>query len=42
MDFVFDKEAPVIKEYLDRFVLVGRQVGAVFLVDGNVVGMDGR
>lgn len=40
MDFVFEIEAPAIKEYLDRFVAVGRQVGAVFLVDGNVVGMD--
>jgi hypothetical protein len=40
MDFVFEKEAPAIKEYLDRFAPVGRQVGAVFLVDGNVVGMD--
>ena len=40
MDHVFDKEAPVIKEYLEGFVLVDRQVGAVFLVNGKVVGMD--
>jgi hypothetical protein len=40
MDHVFDKEAPVIKEYLEGFVLVDHQVGAVFLVNGKVVGMD--
>jgi hypothetical protein len=40
MDLVFDKEAPVIKEYLEGFALVARQVGAVFLVNGKVVGMD--
>jgi hypothetical protein len=40
MDHVFDKEAPVIKEYLEGFTLVDRQVGAVFLVNGKVVGMD--
>ena len=40
MDLVFDKEAPVIKEYLEGFALVDRQVGAVFLVNGKVVGMD--
>jgi hypothetical protein len=38
MDLVFDKE--VIKEYLEGFVLVDRQVGAVFLVNGKVVGLD--
>ena len=40
MDFVFDKEAPVIKEYLEGFALVDRQVGVVFLVNGKLVGMD--
>jgi hypothetical protein len=40
MDLVFDKEAPVIREYLEGFALVDRQVGAVFLVNGKVVGMD--
>jgi hypothetical protein len=40
MDLVFDKEAPVIKEYLECFVLVDRGVGAVFLVNGKVVGID--
>jgi hypothetical protein len=40
MDLVFDKEAPVIKEYLEGFTLVDCQVGAVFLVNGKVVGMD--
>jgi hypothetical protein len=40
MDHVFDKEAPVIKEYLEGFALVDHQVGAVFLVNGKVVGMD--
>jgi hypothetical protein len=40
MDLVFDKEAPVIKEYLEGFTQLDRQVGAVFLVNGKVVGMD--
>lgn len=40
MDLVFDKEAPVIKEYMEGFALVDRQVGAVFLVKGKLVGMD--
>jgi hypothetical protein len=40
MDFVFDKEAPLIKEYLEGVASVDRQVGAVFLVNGKVVGMD--
>jgi hypothetical protein len=40
MDFVFDKEAPLIQEYLEGFSSVDRQVGAVFLVNGKVVGMD--
>jgi hypothetical protein len=40
MDHVFDKEAPVIKEYLEGYALVDHQVGAVFLVNGKVVGMD--
>jgi hypothetical protein len=40
MDFVFNKEAPVIKEYLEGLALVDRQVGAVLLVNGEVVGID--
>lgn len=40
MDLVFDKEAPAIKEYLEGLGLVDRQVGAVFLVNSKVVGMD--
>ena len=40
MDLVFDKEASAIKEYLEGFVPVDRQVGAVFLVNGKVVGLD--
>jgi hypothetical protein len=40
MDLIFDKEAPVVKEYLEGFALVDRQVGAVFMVNGKVVGMD--
>ena len=40
MDLVFDKEAPVISEYLEGFALVERQVGAVLLVNGTIVGMD--
>jgi hypothetical protein len=40
MDHVFDKEAPVIRKYLENFEFVDRQVGAVFLVNGKVVGTD--
>ena len=40
MDFVFDKEAPVIREYLDRFAPIAHQIGAVFLVNAKAVGMD--
>jgi hypothetical protein len=40
MDLVFDKEAPALREYLEAFARVDRQVGAVFLVNGQAMGMD--
>ncbi len=40
MDLVFDKEAPAIRKYIDRFAPIACQIGALFLVNGQVVGMD--
>jgi hypothetical protein len=40
MDLVFEKEAPAIREYIDQFAPVACQIGAVFFVNGKVVGMD--
>jgi hypothetical protein len=40
MDHVFDKEAPAIREYIGQFFPVACQTGAVFFVNGKVVGMD--
>lgn len=40
MDLVYDKEAPAIGEYLGQFAAVTCQIGAVFFVNGKVVGMD--
>jgi hypothetical protein len=41
MASIFEKDRPSIQKYLEHFSLVGSQVGAVFLVNGKVVGMDG-
>jgi hypothetical protein len=40
MSGIYEKEAPAIKEYVDHFEFVDHQIGAVFLINGKVVGMD--
>jgi hypothetical protein len=40
MAAIYRKETPAIKEYVDHFELVDHQIGAVFLINGKVVGMD--
>jgi hypothetical protein len=40
MAAIYRKETPAIKEYVDHFKLVDHQVGVVFLINGQVVGMD--
>jgi len=37
---IYEREAPNIKEYVDHFKFVDHQIGAVFLINGKVVGMD--
>jgi hypothetical protein len=34
------KTCPQLQEYLRHFSLIGSQVGAVFMINGKVVGMD--
>ena len=40
MAAIYRKETPTIKEYIDHFELADHQIGAVFLINGKVVGMD--
>ncbi|MGD2270213.1 MAG: hypothetical protein PVI06_07435 [Desulfobacterales bacterium] len=40
MAAIYRKETPAIKEYVDHFKLVDHQIGAVFLINGKIVGMD--
>jgi len=37
---IYKKERPAIDDYLDNFVMVDSQIGAIFLINGKVVGMD--
>jgi hypothetical protein len=37
---IYEKDLPSIQEYLQNFSLIGYQVGAVFMINGEVVGMD--
>lgn len=37
---IYEKDLPSLQEYLQHFSLIGYQVGAVFLINGEVVGMD--
>jgi hypothetical protein len=37
---IYEKDLPSLQEYLKHFSLVGSQVGAVFMINGKVVGMD--
>ena len=40
MGNIYEKEMPSIKEYVDHFSPVYSQVGAIFMINGQVVGMD--
>lgn len=37
---IYEKDLPSLQEYLSHFTLVGYQVGAVFMMNGKVVGVD--
>jgi hypothetical protein len=37
---IYERDLPSLHEYLQHFSLVGYQVGAVFAINGEVVGMD--
>jgi hypothetical protein len=37
---IYEKDLPSLEEYLRHFSLIGSQVGAVFMINGKVVGMD--
>jgi hypothetical protein len=37
---IYEKDLPSLQEYLRHFSLIGSQLGAVFLINGKVVGMD--
>jgi hypothetical protein len=40
MSEIYRKEAPSLEKYAKHFELTDSQVGAVFMINGNVVGMD--
>jgi hypothetical protein len=40
MSEIYRKEAPSLKEYVKHFALTDSQVGAVFMLNGKVAGMD--
>ena len=37
---IYKKERPVIDDYLENFAMMDSQIGAIFLINGKVVGMD--
>ena len=37
---IYRKERPAIDDYLENFTMVDSQIGAIFLINGRVVGMD--
>ena len=37
---IYKKERPAIDDYLENFAMVDSQIGAIFLINGKVVGMD--
>jgi hypothetical protein len=37
---IYRKERPAIDDYLENFTMVDSQIGAIFLINGKVVGMD--
>ena len=40
MAAIYDKEMPSIEEYVKHFRLIDSQVGAIFMINGKVVGLD--
>ncbi len=40
MSSIYEKEMPTIQEYVRHFKLIDSQVGAIFLINGKVVGLD--
>jgi len=40
MAAIYDKERPSIDEYVKPFRLIDSQVGAIFMIDGKVAGLD--
>ena len=40
MSFIYEKEMPAIQEYVKHFSLSENQTGAVFLINGKLVGLD--
>jgi len=40
MAAIYDKEMPSIEEYVKHFRLISSQVGAIFMINGKVVGLD--
>jgi len=40
MAAIYDKERPSIREYVNYFSLIDSQVGAIFMINGKVVGLD--
>ena len=40
MAAIYDKETPSIEEYVKHFSLIDSQVGAIFMINGKVVGLD--
>ncbi len=40
MASIYEKDMPSIQEYVKHFKLIDSQVGAIFMIDGKVVGLD--
>jgi len=40
MAAIYDKERPSIREYVKHFSLIDSQVGAIFMINGQVAGLD--
>jgi len=40
MGEIYEKEQPQLKEYTDGFTNIDSQIGAVFMIDGKIAGMD--
>jgi len=40
MSHIYEKETPSLQEYLKHFRIIDSQIGAVFMINGEVAGMD--